>query len=224
MILAGFLVLPLRAEESIRTITVSGRGEVTVSPDMATVSLGVETVATTAREAMEANSVSMARIIDAIRGHGIEARDIQTSSLSLNPRWEQIRNPSNDAPRIIGYTASNGVTIRVRDLEKVGLVLDAVTRIGANRIHSISFGLQDNSEPMDKARVLAVREAMRKAALYAQAAEVTLGGVVSIEESVSVPRFQGLGGVVRMELAQSVPVEAGELSLSALVRIVVQIE
>ncbi|MGR3343958.1 MAG: SIMPL domain-containing protein [Paracoccaceae bacterium] len=218
------LALPVRAEDAHRTLTVSGRGEVVTAPDMATVSMGVETSDITARGAMEANAAVMAKLIAAIRDKSIQARDIRTSALSLAPQWELRRNASNDEPRIIGYTAGNTVTIRIRDLASVGPILDAVIRSGANRIHSISFGLQDSSEVLDQTRALAVSDALRKASLFADAAGVKVGRVLSISESdAGMPMPRGMS-LAQAEMAIAVPVEAGELSLTAQVQVVMEIE
>ncbi|MGR3344950.1 MAG: SIMPL domain-containing protein [Paracoccaceae bacterium] len=218
------LALPVRAEDGHRTVTVSGRGEVVTAPDMATLSMGVETSDITARGAMEANAAAMAKLIAAIRDKSIEARDIRTSALSLAPRWELRRNASDDEPRIIGYTAGNTVTIRIRDLASIGPVLDAVIRSGANRIHSISFGLQDSNEVLDQTRALAVSDALRKASLFAEAAGVKVGRVLSISESgAGMPTIRGMS-VARAEMVIAVPVEAGELSHTAQVQLVMEIE
>ncbi len=219
------LALPVRAEDAHRTLTVSGRGEVATSPDMAMLSVGVESSDITARGAMEANATVMANLFAAIYSEkSIEGRDIRTSAFSLAPQRELRRNASNDEPRIIGYTAGNTVTIRIRDLASIGPLLDAVIRSGANRIHSISFGLQDSSDLLDQARALAVSDALRKASLYAEAAGVKVGRVLSISETgAGMPMLRGMS-VAQTEMAIAVPVEAGELSLTAQVQVVMEIE
>jgi uncharacterized protein YggE len=211
------------AEEIVRRMTLTGVGEVFVVPDMATVTLGVGSIDKKASDAMRANSSAMAKVFEKLKDAGIEARDIQTSQLSLNPRWE--RATSNNAPRIIGYEAMNTVTVRVRALDTVGTVLDVLSQAGANRINQISFGIQKPRPHQDEARKRAVADARVKAALYAQAAGVTLGAIISINENGAVAQPRALA---RMEMAavadSAVPVAKGELGMQAHVTIVYEIK
>ncbi len=212
------------AQDALRRMTLTGTGEVFVAPDMATVNLGVSSFHKQASQAMTMNSKSMAKIFNALKGAEIEPRDIQTSSLSLNPQWDR-RSNSNNEPRIIGYNAQNTVTVRVRDLGKVGPVLDLLTKLGANRINSISFGIQKPRPHQDEARKRAVKDARIKAELYVEAAGVKLGQIISINENGGVQRPQPMA---RMEMAamasDAVPIAEGELGIRSTITIVFELK
>mgnify|MGYP000330228120 FL=1 len=216
VLIALGLATAVPAAETGPTITVTGRGEVAAAPDMATITLGVTSQARTAGVAMDEASVATAAILKTLEGAGIAPRDMQTSELSLDPVWSNRAATNGEAPRIEGFVARNTLRVRVRDLDRLGGVLDDVLEVGANTFRGLSFGLQEPGPLTDQARTAAVADAQRKAALIAGAAGVTLGPVLSISES---------GGVspqpVMMEAARAaVPVAAGEVSLSATVTMV----
>lgn len=221
-LLAALLAQPLMAsaETAPPRITITGEGRVEVAPDMATVSLGVTTEAATAAEAMAANSDELARVLERLRWAGIAERDLQTSSLSLNPNWHHGQGP--DSPRIVGYVASNQLTVRVRDLALLGGVLDAAVKDGANTLNGVSFGVTDPAPLLAEARKRAVADARERAALLAEAAGVGLGPVEAISEGGTgggMPMYRG--APIAMEAA--VPMAEGELSISATVTVVWQI-
>jgi hypothetical protein len=196
-------------------MTVSGTGEVAAAPDMATISLGVTTEGMEAAEAMRRNSEAMTAVLAAVAAAGVAERDVQTSALSVSPRWEPPR-PNETAPRVSGFVATNIVTVRVRDLDALGGVLDAVLGEGANTLNGLSFGVADDTALRDAARQAAVADAARKARVLAEAAGVTLGPVTEIVEG------GGFGGPfpsarMDMAMAEAVPVAPGELSLQATV-------
>jgi uncharacterized protein YggE len=202
-----------------RTLNIAGNAEVHAVPDAALVSTGVVSESETAAAALKANSAALAKVIDAIRASGVEPKDLQTSGLSLEARYYRPEKPSaTDRPRIIGYTAANEVTLRVRDLGKLGDLIDKVTVAGANRIEGIGFIVSNQESLLEEARRKAVADAKDKADLYARAAGFTLGKVMSLtEESVPSPRPM----VARaMAAFAPVPVEAGEMTLSVRVRVV----
>ena len=144
-LLAG-LTLPAYAG----TISIEGRGEVAAAPDMAMVTSGVTTQGATARAALDANTAAMAELISALKGTGIEARDIQTSGFSVNPNY--VYSEDRDAngytlpPKINGYQVSNTVTVKVRQLDQLGTILDQSVTIGANTVNGVSFSVADPSE------------------------------------------------------------------------------
>ncbi|MCX8509917.1 MAG: SIMPL domain-containing protein, partial [Rhodobacteraceae bacterium] len=150
---AALLVLPMAAlpawaAETGGTITVSGEGQVATVPDMATVALGVTVNGDTAKAALDANSTALAAVIDRLKAAGIEARDIQTSGLSLGPLFDY--SSTNGGPqKVLGYSASNQVAVRVRVLDQVGAILDAAVSDGANTLNGISFGLADPAPSTD---------------------------------------------------------------------------
>jgi uncharacterized protein YggE len=174
--------MPVEGDAAFRatTLTLSSFGEARTAPDQASISLGVTTEGATAAAAMTANRTRMNAVIAAVRGQGVEERDIQTSGLNLNPQYV---HREGAAPRITGYQASNQVTLNVRDLARLGPVVDAVVGAGANQINGISFGLQNTDAASDDARRMAVRNLQRKAEMYAQAAGYRIVRLVTLAES-----------------------------------------
>jgi len=202
-------------------ITVTGEGRVDAAPDMATITLGVTSEGTTATAAMAANSAQLAQVLANLKAAGIADRDLQTTGLALNPNWQSNDNASN--LRIVGYVASNILTVRVRALAGLGAALDAAVKDGANTVDGVSFGLADPDPVLDEARRRAVTDATRRALLLTEAAGVSLGAVVAINEGggsfAPAPMF---GKAVGMT-AEAVPLASGEVSLSASVTMVWEI-
>lgn len=210
------------AEPPTPVLSLTGQGLVQVVPDMATVSIGVESQEKTAGAALAANTEQAGAVIAALKDAGIESRDIQTSNFSVQPAYADHRNQGPDGPRVVGYRVYNQVIARVRVLDDLGGLLDRVVATGANRIGGISFGLAEDGEARDAARKLAVGEARRKAELYAAAAGVRLGPILSISEAGGHFGPQPMA----MEMARSaapVPIEAGSASISATVSVTWQI-
>jgi len=208
------------AEDMPALITVTGEGVVQAVPDLATIPLGVTTEAETAAAAMAANNAAVQAVLDRLKAAGIEAKDVQTSNLSLNPNWVQTADGS--APRISGYVANNMLTVQVRSLDSLGTVLDAVITDGANTLNGITFGLQDPRPVLDDARRKAVEDARARAEVLAGAAGVKLGRLVSMQEGGAIMPPQPM---YRMEaaMASPVPVAAGEVGLSSSVTLVYEI-
>ena len=220
--LLGAQSVPARAQQEPRVANLDmvGRGTVTAAPDMATVTSGVVTDRDTAAEAMAANSEAMTAIVDAIKAAGIEPRDIQTSGFSVAPRYAGYDSSSgNNAARIIGYRVTNNVTVKVRDLTGLGTLLDAMVGTGANAVGGIGFIVSEAETLKDEARRAAMADARRKAELYAEAAGVQLGRILSISEQVGYqPKAMMVRNFAAAEAA-SAPVEAGEESLEVQVNV-----
>lgn len=206
--------------ESMGQITVTGSGLVDQAPDMASFSIGVMTRGDTAAVAMAENSAEMARVIARITGAGVEARDVQTSGLSLNPDWV---SSSSGQPRLNGYAAMNMVTVRVRALDDLGAILDAAVSDGANSLNGVSFGLSDPAPALNEARLRAVADARAKAELLAGAAGVELGRIVQINENGGFGRPQPMFRA-EASFADAVPVAPGEVTTGADVAIVWEIK
>jgi uncharacterized protein len=208
------------AAQDMAVLSVTGTGQISVAPDMATISVGVEVEAKTAKRALALNSSRMVEVFETLNASGIAKRDIQTSQFSLLPQWSSRNSSTENPPKINGYVVSNVVSVRVRLLDRLGPVLDALTISGANRIQAVQFGIDDPKPHLDQARVLAVAEALRKAGLYAAAAGLRVGKILSISEGT------GSGGYQPQlrALAQSVPIAEGELTLSASVTIQIAVE
>lgn len=174
-----FLQLDTGRVEQQKTISVTGTGVVKAKPDRAIVSFSVVTQADTAEKAISENADRMNRVIKAVRRMGILENQTETSAYSLNPLWEY---PDEGSPRIVGYACSSTLRVTVKDLNKVGEVIDAAVTAGANQVSSLQFTISD--EAMRKlgldALSLAVKDATSKASTIATAAGVTLIGPVSI--------------------------------------------
>jgi uncharacterized protein YggE len=197
-------------------ISVTGEATVSVPPDLAQIDAGVTSEAKTAREASEANNAAMGKVLLALKGAGIEEKDFQTSRLSLQPQGAP--NPSRPGPSaVVGYRASNRVTIRLRDVTKVASVIDTLVGAGANDIGGINFTVSQASKFLDEAREQAIADARRKAEIYAKAAGVTLGAPLSISEG-------GTPGPITFRrmaagLAPATPVAQGEETLQVTVSV-----
>ena len=218
------LATPINAEDA-RRIVVNGEGLVDAVPDMATISMGVINEADTGAEAMAMNTKAVSELLKQLKAAGIEPRDVQTNNLSLSPRWDNKSSSPSGQPGISGFVANNIVTVRVRELAILGSVLDAVVRVGANSFHGLSFGLQDMKPALDQARTAAVKEAMHKAELYASAAGLKLGDVISISDGVQ-PGARPVMMAMEADMMRSgaVPVAQGEVSVKASVTMVIAIE
>jgi uncharacterized protein YggE len=195
-------------------ISVTGEATVSVAPDLAQIDAGVTTEAKTAREASEANNAAMGKALLALKGAGIEEKDFQTSRLSLQPQTA----PNRTGPSaIVGYRASNRVTIRLRDVTKVASVVDTLVGAGANEIGGINFMVSQASKLLDEAREQAIADARRKAEIYAKAAGVALGAPLSISEGGTpgpIPYRKMAAG-----MAASAPVAQGEETLQVIVSV-----
>lgn len=202
------------AESAFRatTLNLSAFGEVKAAPDMATISLGVQTQGATAAQAMADNAQRMSQVVTALKRAGIEAKDIQTSGLNLNAQYAF---DQNKPPRLTGYEASNQVTINVNDLGKLGPTLDAVVAVGANQINGIAFALKNPQAAEDAARQRAVQALQAKAQLYAGATGHRVGRLVNLSEGGGYvpPRPVPIMARAMVAQAASTPVEAGELGI-----------
>jgi len=195
-------------------ISVTGEASVSVPPDLAQVDGGVTSDGKTAREASDTNNAAMGKVLLALKGAGIDEKDYQTSRLSLQPQYAP--NRSGPSP-VVGYRASNRVTIRVRDITKVANVIDVLVGAGANEVGGINFMVSQASKLLDDAREKAVADARRKADIYAKAAGVTLGEPLSIsEEGSSVPLYRGK---MAAPMAAGAQVAQGEETLSVTVSV-----
>ena len=215
---------PAAAEaEPPRTITISARGEVASTPDIATVSAAVVTQAKDAQTALAENAKKMTSVIKQVRAAGIEARDVQTTQVSLNAIYGRDER-GRYSDKITGYEARNQVRARIRNLDKAGAILDALVASGANNIGNLSFGFADPAPLRDEARKDAVAEARRKAELYTDAAGVSLGRVMRITEGGDYsPQPMPAMRMMAAE-ADSTPIEAGESVIAASVTIVFEIK
>ena len=204
------------SDKAERTVSVSATGTVSVEPDVARISAGVIAEADTAKDAIARNITVMAKLIDGLKTAGIAAKDIQTSSLNVEPRYTQ---PKDGRPATInGYRVVNQVRLTVRDVKRLGDLLDQAITLGANQINSIAFDVADAETLRDDARKQAMENARRRGELYAKAAGGQLGPVLRIAESVG--DLQSPGPAGRMAMRASVPIEAGTRTLEVEVHVV----
>jgi uncharacterized protein YggE len=217
-LLTGAAALPAHADSAdaafrATTLNLSASGESKVTPDLATITLGVQTDGATAAGALSANAAQMNKVVAALKKAGIADRDIQTSSLNVNPQYVYVQN---EPPKLNGYQASNQVTIQVRDLTKLGQTVDATVGAGATNVGGISFGLQNPQAAEDAARLDAVKALQAKADLYARATGYKIVRLVSLGEGggyTPSPPPMPMYAMAKREMADSSPVSAGELKV-----------
>ena len=212
------------SDEPVPRILVNGEGSVDIAPDMAVLVLSVNREATTAREALTANSAAMSKVLAAMTGLGIEERDVQTANFDIQPRYTRPDRQANgpaEAPELVGYIVRNSLSVRVRDISKVGEVLDTSVTLGVNEGGSILFTNVDPSAAITQARVKAMEAALSKARTLADAAGVALGNVLEISEQNYSPRPMPMmaRGMLAMDSAESVPIAAGENSYKVTVSV-----
>jgi uncharacterized protein YggE len=170
-----------QADEVPQGVFVQGEGRISMAPDMATITLGVRQNAPTAQAAMAAMGDAISGILLALEAEGIDPQDQQTSRFYLTPVYSEAR--LEQGREVTGYEAGNAVTITVRDLDRLGEVLDAVIATGANDFNGLSFGLEDDTAAMEAARKAAVADAMTRARQLADAAGLRLGAVLQLSDS-----------------------------------------
>lgn len=173
-----------RADDAKPVIIVTAEGSAAVAPDMAVVSMTVLREAETARQALDDNSAAMKSVLEAMKQEGIADRDVQTADFSIQPRWiyPEAKDGKQAPPSIVGYQVSNTLTVRVRDLAKLGAILDTSVTLGVNQGGNIAFTNDKPDETIDAARKDAVARALAKARVLAEAAGVNLGKIVQISE------------------------------------------
>jgi len=192
-------------------LDIVAEGEVNRQPDLVTIGAGVVTQAATASEALAENARRMTATVAALRRAGVADRDIQTSSISLNPQY---RYGENVPPVITGYQASNQVSVRFRDVKRSGAILDTLVAQGANQINGPSFALDQPDAALDEARVQAIAKARARAELYAKAAGLRVGRILSIREGdAAAPPPQPMVMSMRAKMESDTPIQPGEQKL-----------
>lgn len=212
-----------KVERSI--ISVSGTAKANVAPDLAILNLGVLRHAKTARQALDANNTAMKEVLASMKEAGIAERDLQTSNFSIGPRYDYHRPKKGEIqkpPRIVGYNVSNNLTVRVRDLSKVGEILDRSVTLGVNSGGNIHFTNDDPKAAISIARAKAMKNAIEKASVLTQAANVDLGAIISIDEHSSRPqpiRMARNKMMAEAMVADAAPIAAGENTYSVSVNV-----
>lgn len=230
-LLAGMIAVPAAAQVGAPTVEpmvpasgtildVSAEGRATRVPDVATIRAGVVSQASGAAAALADNAARMTRVLAALRSAGVAPRDIQTATVSLQPQY---RYADNQPPLLIGYQASNSVSVRFREIARAGGILDALVAQGANQIDGPTLAIDQPDAALDEARADAVKRAGARAQLYARAAGLQVVRIVSIAEA---GQDAGGGGgprpmtFARMQAAPAeMPVMAGERDVTATLQV-----
>ena len=204
-------------------LDVVATGEVMRVPDVAHITAGVVTTAPNATGALEQNARQMATVRQALRNAGIADRDIQTSSINLYPDYRQDER-TGGSPQIIGYRASNEVTVKFRDIKATGKILDALVAQGANQISGPMLAIDRPEQAMDEARVAALASARARAELYAKASGKRVGRILSISETgnmqVPMMRMRAQAGMV----ADSTSIDPGQQAVSVSLAVSFELE
>jgi uncharacterized protein YggE len=203
-------------------ITVTGTGEAAAAPDMAILALGVEVAAPSVAEARERAARAASRLIASVKGNGVADRDIQTRAIAVQPQYDYSRF---GPPVITGYTVQNVLTVRVRDLDRLGRVIDdALAAAGdAARLNSLQLGFSKQDDLLETARKNAVADARKRAETFAAASGVRVGAVLAITETAGGPVPLGLPAG-RSAADTATPVEVGESTVTVTVSVRFSIE
>ncbi len=203
------------ATVGVRQITVVGNGEADVTPDTARVQMGVQTQAASAAEALNQNNAQMEALLARLREQGIADKDIQTSSVSIWPRY------GSSSTQIDGYDANNTVTVTIRNIAQTGQLLDQVVAAGANNIGGISFTVDDPSALQTNARNAALTDARARAEAMAQAIGGTVGQVLSVTENIGQPPqlFERSMAADQATGGSAVPIQPGQQTITAQVQV-----
>lgn len=201
-------------------LNVSAQAEARRVPDIATLSTGVVTRAVDANAAMRANAEQMSKVVAALKAAGIAEKDVQTSGISLSPTYQY---GENQPPKITGYEAHNTVNAVVRDIGKLGRVIDSLAAAGANQIHGPNFDIEDKDEAYDEARRRAMAKAQARAEMYAETLGMKVRRIVSISEGGEfAPPIPMRTQVMEMKAAET-PVAPGESTLSVNLNVVFEL-
>jgi uncharacterized protein YggE len=201
------------------TINVAGHGQVEGTPDVMTVTMGVQTIDPSAQAALQRNNDRANALISALKGHGVAARDIQTVDLNVSPNFDKYF-------RVTGYSASNTVSAKLRDLSKAGSVIDAAAlTVGQDiRLQGVSFSIDNTSTLVARARTDAIKDALAQGKQLATAAGVNLGAIRTIDDTgTRLPQPQILGASNVLHQAADVPISPGSQQLGVDVTVVFDI-
>jgi uncharacterized protein YggE len=208
------------------SLCVVGHGKVAAVPDVADINIGVVSQGPTAKEALRANSEAMSTLHRVLKERGVAAKDVETTQIQVSPVYSHPdpRNPAGQdfVPKVAGYRVTNSVEVTVREIARLGEMLDAVVEAGANQVTGIAFRVDKPEQLLDQARKLAMADAKRKAELMAGEAGVVLGPARQIIESGAMPPRPGMlgDGAPQMMMARSAaPVAAGEQELSVSIQV-----
>jgi uncharacterized protein YggE len=193
-------------------ITVQGVGRITLTPDLATVSVGIQSQAATAAAAQSAASAAMTKIIAAVKKAGVAETDMTSQWVSLQPQYAYAPN-GGTPPRVTGYQANQNLSVKVRKIKTTGPVIDAAVGAGATQVNGISFSVSDPTSATAQARTAAMADAKKRAGALAQAAGVSLGAIIAVTEVSAPAPVPFAAGDVRAGLDAATPVQVGTTDL-----------
>ena len=208
------------------TLSLTASADVMREPDIAFINTGVQSEASSAKEAMAQNRAAMNGVFDALKTAGVEDRDMQTSNFQIYPQYDYLTERTENGERgrqvLRGYQVSNQLTVKVRDLDQLGTLLDALVDAGGNQFSGINFALDDDREARDEARVAAVKAVTERAALMAGAAGYQVGRIVTMSETIQYggpqPRMMAARAFDAAESAPT-PIASGEVGFTATVSV-----
>ena len=205
-----------------RTISVTGNGQIYLQPDIANITIGVHTEGEDVSKAVSQNNSQIQKVIDQIKSMGVADKDIQTSNFNIYQMQQYDKATGSSTGST--YAVDNTVLVTLRDLSKIGDLLNAVVTSGANSIQGIQFDVADKSKAQSEARQAAVDDARNQAEQLAKAAGLQLGDIQSISASANypIPYYAGKGGAA--EAPAAVPISPGQVGVSVDVTIVYQIQ
>jgi uncharacterized protein YggE len=209
-----------------RTLSVTGTGLVYLTPDVAYINIGVHTEKSTASDAVSTNNGQTQQVIAALTNLGVDAKDIRTTNFSIYPNTQY--DQQTGKPGSTTYIVNNTVYVTVHQLDKLGNLLDAAVRSGANSVNNIQFDVADKSPAIKKARDQAVKDAQTQAQELASTAGVSLGSVQTISFANNIPQpltdVYGKGGGLGAAPAATVPINTGQLTLTVTVDITYELK
>jgi uncharacterized protein len=213
------------------TLTINAEARINQAPDIAYITAGVTEERATASDAMAAQAAAMNGVFGALEAAGIAGRDLQTSGLSLYPRYDYIEVPvrgggTRGEQKLAGYVAANTITARVRDLDKLGATIDSLVKAGGNTFSGVSFAIEDDKALKNEARTKAMSDAIAKAELYANAAGMRVARIVTINEGYEYspqPVMMARAEMAMDAAASPTPVAAGEVGVTASVNVLFEL-
>lgn len=207
------------ADDNASGITVNGSAEIKAKPDLAYVTFGVTVESATAVDAAQENARKTSAVIDAIEKFGIPRADIETVGYSVSPVMDYKTSP----PVKVGYSVSNQVQVKIKDLDKVGNLIDVAIAAGANNVQGVNFTIADDTAVKQQALVQAIKNAQAKARVIAEALGVNLGRVTAVSESSGFTPRPLVYGAAKMEDVTT-PIIPGEVEVTANVTLIYAIQ
>jgi len=215
--------------QNYNQITVSGQGKISTAPDIATITLGIETEGEDVKEITKENTDSMNAMIDGVKKLGVESKDIQTTQYLISPQY----NWTEKEGRVLdGYKITQNIEIKIRDFTKIGDILNIGTKSGANVVNNLQFSIEDMEKVRSKAREKALTEAKEKAETIAKQTGIKLGKIINVyDESIygDSARYSSVKMIAEdaaygAGAVQSPTIEAGEQDLTVTVNIIYKIK